>query len=71
MPSSFSSAKPSASRASSSAYIQSLQRASFGIGTLSGGKTPITDDDIAELIADEAKEKERIWKEFGLGVYNP
>ena len=59
----------SASRPSSSASVVSaLQRASFGVHTLPTGAT---DEDIAKMIADEAKKKETIWKEFGLGVYAP
>lgn len=55
---------------SSASIISTLQRASFGIATLpSGGDGPLTDAQIAELISKEAKEKEKVWKEYGLGAY--
>lgn len=73
MPSTTSGSSSSTARQpSSSSIIAALQRASFGIATLpSTSKTgePLTDADIAKLIADEAREKEKIWREHGLGAY--
>jgi hypothetical protein len=63
----------SAKKPSSSSIIAALQRASFGIATLptTSSRTgqPLTDADIAELIAKEAREKEKVWREHGLGAY--
>lgn len=58
----------SAGGRSSASVVSALQRASFGVHTLPTGAS---DEDIAKMIADEAKKKETIWKEFGLGVYAP
>lgn len=74
MPPSSSAASSSApKKPSSSSVIAALQRASFGFATLpstsSATGRPLTDADIADLIAREAREKEKVWQEFGLGAY--
>lgn len=58
-----SSSKPT-TKASSASLISTLQRAQFGIATLSGS----SDKEIADLLAAEAKKKEKIWQEYGLGA---
>lgn len=72
-PPSSSTRAPPARKPSSSSIIAALQRASFGIATLpptsSTGGDRLTDADIAELIAKEAREKEKVWREHGLGAY--
>ncbi|CED83211.1 hypothetical protein [Phaffia rhodozyma] len=60
---------------SSSSIIFHLQRASLGLAATSASGSSsasgtLSDADVAALIASEAKEKERIWKEYGLGAYS-